>query len=415
MNLLIVGSGAREHAIAWKLKQSKKLKNLYAVPGNPGIAQLATCLSGDVMDFDTIYAHCQERQIDLVVVGPEAPLCAGLVDFLKARGIRAFGPHKAAAQLEGSKAFSKDFMMCHGIPTARYQRFSDAAAAKAALPAYGLPVVIKADGLAAGKGVIIAETLADAERAIEQMIDEGSFGDAGREVVIEEFLTGVEASQICFVDANTILPLDGSQDYKRALDGDKGLNTGGMGNYSPSRLYSKTVQDNIENDILKPLIKGLKEEGITYSGWLFIGLMIKDERAKVIEFNVRFGDPEAESILPRLEDDLLTVIEKSLDDQLGEVELTWSDKHCVVVIMASGVYPQTYQKGKVISGLNDVANCVVFHAGSSQQGDDIVTAGGRVLAVTALGDDLATARELAYQNVAKIDFEGCCYRTDIAK
>ncbi len=415
MNVLIVGSGAREHTIAWKIKQSEQLKNLYAVPGNAGIAQLATCFDGDVMDFENILAICQVNQIDLVVVGPENPLCGGLVDFLEQNGIKAYGPNQKSAMLEGSKAFSKDFMLRHNIPTANYQRFTDAAEAKQALPQFGLPVVIKADGLAAGKGVIIAETVADAERAIDDMMLNAKFGSAGDEVVIEEFLTGIEASQICFVDANTILPLAGSQDYKRALDGDKGLNTGGMGNYSPSRQYSDVVRQNIENEILIPLLKGLKEECLTYSGWLFIGLMIKDEHAKVIEFNVRFGDPEAESIIPRLDNDLLEIIDKSYHNQLSQVDLKWSKKHSVVVIMASGGYPESYQKGKRITGLDDVTDCLVFHAGTKLQDDDIVTNGGRVLAVTALADSLVEARQKAYQNIAKISFEDCFYRNDIAK
>ncbi len=415
MNVLIVGSGAREHTIAWKIKQSDALKQLFAVPGNAGIAQIATCFEGDVMDFDHILTLCKANQIDLVIVGPENPLCGGLVDFLAQHDIQAFGPNKKAAMLEGSKAFSKDFMMRHGIPTAKYKRFTDAALAKQALAQFGLPVVVKADGLAAGKGVIIAETLAEAERAIDDMMLNAKFGNAGDEVVIEEFLTGIEASQICFVDDNMILALAGSQDYKRAGDGDLGLNTGGMGNYSPSRQYSDIVKQNIENEILKPLLRGLQEEGLTYSGWLFIGLMIKDNHAKVIEFNVRFGDPEAESILPRLDNDLLDVIEKAQNNALSEVDLKWTKQHSVVVIMASGGYPENYQKGKVITGLDEVEDCLVFHAGTKQQGDAIVSNGGRVLAVTALADSLAEARQKAYQNIEKISFEDCFYRKDIAK
>lgn len=415
INVLIVGNGAREHAIAWKVAQSSRLDTLYATPQNPGIASFATCFDVDVMDFEGIIALCQLHAIDLVIVGPEAPLCAGLVDVLKHWGIRAFGPQQQAAILEGSKAFAKSFMKKYGIPTAKYQAFSDATAAKAALIDYGLPVVIKADGLAAGKGVVIAETTEQAMLAIDDMLSGKRFGRAGREIVIEEFLNGVEASQICFVDHNTILPMTSSQDYKRALDGDKGLNTGGMGNYSPSRFYSLQLEKTIERDILQPMITGLKAEGITYSGWLFIGLMIKDDVAKVIEFNVRLGDPEAECLLLRLEDDLLVIIENALVDQLAQTTLHWSQQHAVVVIAASGGYPENYQKGKVIQGLTEVDNAIVFHAGTKRVGDDILTNGGRVLAVSCLGNTLEEARAKAYRQVDKISFDDMIYRRDIAK
>ncbi len=415
MNVLIIGSGGREHAIAWKIKQSPKLNKLYALPGNPGIAEIATCIDSNPADFLDVLEHCLAKRIDLVIVGPEVPLCAGLVDYLTKSGIKAFGPHMAAAKLEGSKAYAKEFMIRHNIPTAKYLVFNDAKEAKSALNEFGLPVVIKADGLAAGKGVIIAETLADAETAIDAMILEDKFGVAGREIVIEEFLTGIEASQICFVDHDTIIPLEGSQDYKRAYENDKGLNTGGMGNYSPSKQYDEIVTAQIEKDILKPFIEGLKKDGISYQGWIFIGLMIKDKKAKVIEFNVRFGDPEAQCIIPRLESDLLTVIEACLDNKLSETELVFKKEAAVTVILASQGYPEKYEKGNVIQGVSAVDEAIVFHAGTAIKEGELVTNGGRVLAVTALAENLELARKKVYQQAQKINFKGKMFRNDIAK
>ncbi len=415
MNVLILGSGAREHAIALSISKSSQLDTLYAMPGNPGMAAVATCIAGDIMDFDAVIAACKDNAIDLCIVGPEAPLCAGVVDALKRENIRAFGPHQEAAVLEGSKRFAKNFMLKHGIPAAKFRAFTDPLEARMSVDIFDFPVVIKADGLAAGKGVIIAETVEEARMAVDNMMIMNRFGDAGSEVVIEEYLTGIEASQICIVDNNTILALESSQDYKRALDGDEGLNTGGMGNYSPSRLFDDALKQRVASDILEPFLNGLKEDGLTYSGFIFIGLMIEDGAPKVIEFNVRFGDPEAESILVRLESDLLEVIDKAMDNKLEEVDLKWSDQHSVVVILTSGGYPEAYEKGKVITGLEGIKDAIVFHAGTAQKEGAIVTNGGRVLAVTALGDDLASARDKAYRATEAIAFDGKTFRTDIAK
>ncbi len=410
---MIIGTGAREHALCYAISKSPLLTKLYAVSGNAGIADLAECIDLDVLDFDGIYNACVEKSIELVVVGPEVPLCAGIVDFLTAKGIKTFGPQQSAAILEGSKAFAKDFMIRNGIKTAQYKIFKDYGAALANIGMFGFPVVIKADGLAAGKGVLIAENQSEAEAALKTIFLDKKFGDAGKEIVLEEFLTGIEASQICIIDKNTIIPLSSSQDYKRAEDGDKGLNTGGMGNYSPSTLYTPELEERIDAEILQPFLKGLQKENITYSGFIFIGLMIKNGEPKVIEFNVRFGDPEAESILPRLESDLLELVLKALDNDLKNVELKWKKEHSVVVILASGGYPLTYQKGFEITGIDK--NEIVFHAGTKFDNGKVVTNGGRVLAVTALGETLEKARTKAYEIADKIDFEGKMYRKDIAK
>ncbi len=413
MNVMVIGTGAREHALCYAIAKSPLLTKLYAVSGNAGIADIAKCIALDVLDFDGIYNACLEKKIELVIVGPEVPLCAGIVDFLTAKGIKTFGPQQSAAILEGSKAFAKDFMLRNGIKTAEYKIFKDYDTALAEIDIFGFPVVIKADGLAAGKGVLIAENKAEAEDALKTIFLDKKFGDAGKEIVLEEFLTGVEASQICILDKNTILPLSSSQDYKRAEDGDKGLNTGGMGNYSPSKLYTPELEQRIDKEILQPFLKGLQKENITYSGFIFIGLMIKNGEPKVIEFNVRFGDPEAESILPRLESDLLELILKALDNDLKSATLKWKKEHSVVVILASGGYPLAYKKGFEITGIDE--NEIVFHAGTKFDNDKVVTNGGRVLAVTALGESLEQARQKAYAIADKIDFEGKMYRKDIAK
>lgn len=417
MKVLLIGGGGREHALAWKLAQSPLLTQLFIAPGNPGMADLATLVPIEGTDIDGLVAFSKENGIEFVVVGPEVPLCLGLVDALAAVGIKAFGPHQEAAQLEGSKAYAKEFMIRHNIPTAQYERFDNMEKALAALPKFGLPVVIKADGLAAGKGVVIAETSEDAIAAIKDMMHHSVFGDAGDVIVLEEFLRGIEASQLCFVDGQTILPLESSQDYKRAFDGDLGPNTGGMGTYSPSRLYDKGLQDTINQEVLLPFAKGLIADGIAYQGLIFIGLMIENGQPKVIEFNVRFGDPETQSLMVRLESDLLEVMVKTVDAQLAHCTLKWSEKAAVCVVMASGGYPDTYLKGQVISGL-DAANghqdVQVFHAGTALKDGQIVNSGGRVLNVVATGTDLNDARGKVYGAISEISFEGGFYRTDIA-
>lgn len=415
VKVLLIGGGAREHALAWKLVQSEKLTKLYAAPGNPGIAEIAECVDIGATDIDRLVDFAVDEKIEFVVVGPEDPLCMGIVDRLSDKGIKAFGPHKKAARLEGSKAFSKEFMLRHDIPTAKYGRFDDVAKAVAALPGFGLPVVIKADGLAAGKGVIIALTATEAVEAIKDMLVGNSFGEAGNIVVIEEFLTGIEASELCFVDGQTIVSLESAQDYKRAYDGDLGLNTGGMGTYSPSRLYTDEIKKTINDKVLQPFIKGLKADGLEYQGLVFIGLILKDGQPKVFEFNTRFGDPETQSLMVRLENDLLDIMLKTVDQQLDQVNLTWSEQAAVTLVMAAGGYPEAYKKGDEITGLKDVKNAVVFHAGTKEVDGKIVTNGGRVLSVVAKGDTIEAARTLAYEEMKHIKFKDMMYRTDIAK
>ncbi|MCK8059607.1 MULTISPECIES: phosphoribosylamine--glycine ligase [unclassified Fusibacter] len=415
MRVLLIGGGAREHALAWKLAQSEKLTKLYAAPGNPGIAEIAECVDIGATDIDRLVDFAVDENIEFVVVGPEDPLCMGIVDRLNDKGIKAFGPHKKAARLEGSKAYSKEFMLRHDIPTAKYGRFDDVAKAVAALPGFGLPVVIKADGLAAGKGVIIAQTANEAVEAIKDMLVGNSFGEAGSIVVIEEFLTGIEASELCFVDGNTIVSLESAQDYKRAYDGDLGLNTGGMGTYSPSRLYTDEIKKTINDKVLQPFIKGLQADGLEYQGLVFIGLILKDGQPKVFEFNTRFGDPETQSLMVRLENDLLDVMLKTVAQQLNQVNLTWSDEAAVTLVMAAGGYPEAYKKGDEITGLKEVKNAVVFHAGTKEVDGRIVTNGGRVLSVVAKGDTIEAARTLVYEEMKHIKFKDMMYRTDIAK
>lgn len=414
MNVLILGSGGREHALAWKIKQSPLLDTLYVAPGNAGIAELAEIAPVDMMDAEAIANFAEAKKIGFVVVGPEAPLCEGIADGLRERGIEVFGPSKAAATLEGSKVYAKEFMMKHGIPTAKYQSFSNSEEAIAALDSFGLPVVIKADGLAAGKGVIIPSTKEEASLAIRQIMDEKRFGDSGNEIVLEEFLTGIEASQLCFVDGKRIVPLDSVRDYKRAYDDDKGENTGGMGTFSPNPIIDEAMKAHIYEEILLPFLKGLQADGLDYRGLVFVGLMIKDGAAKVIEFNVRFGDPETQSLLPRLKSDLLELMLKTASQELDSVRLEWDERASVTVIVASGGYPDAYEKGKVISGLDQVEGVRVFHSASAEQGGALVTSGGRVLGVNALAPSIEEARNKVYEELKKIHFEGAFYRSDIA-
>lgn len=422
MKVLIVGGGGREHAIAWKLAQSPKVSKLYCAPGNAGIAAQAECVNIKAEDIDGICGFAKENAIDLAVIGPEVPLAMGIVDKLEACGVRAFGPNAKCSRLEASKAFTKAFLKKHGIPTAGYQEFTEKQALLDAVGIYGYPMVIKADGLAAGKGVVIAENEADARVAIEDMMGEKVFGDAGDKVVVEEFLTGVEASMLCFVDENTIVPMESAQDYKRILDGDKGPNTGGMGTYSPSLVFTPELEKRINDEILQPTLKGFQEDGLDFKGVLFIGLMISGDGPKVIEFNNRFGDPETQSVLSRLDSDLLDIFLAVTENRLSEVEIKWSDKKAVCVVLASGGYPGSYEKGKEITGLDQVdEDVIVFHAGTAAEHicdavscrNAILTSGGRVLGVTALGDTHDEARAKAFDNVKRISFEGMQYRNDI--
>lgn len=411
MKLLVIGSGGREHAILWKMQQSDKVTELFVAPGNAGMKDLATIVPLQVNEKDKLAAFAKEQKIDLTIIGPEAPLVEGIVDTFQDAGLKVIGPHGAAAELEGSKAFAKEFMMRHHIPTADYKEFTNVEKAIAEVDCFGFPTVIKADGLAAGKGVIIAENKSQAVKALKDMMVDKKFDGAGSKIVLEEFLTGVEASVLCFIDNNTIVPMESAQDYKRAFNGDLGLNTGGMGTYSPSLLFNSEIETIVNDEILQPFLKGLKADGLSYKGIIFIGIMIKKTDIKVIEFNVRFGDPETQTIMARLETDLVDIFDAMANDKLSEVEMKWSDHHSVCIMMASGGYPESYEKGKVISGITD--NMLVFHSGTKEENGTLQTNGGRVLGVMGIADSLEMARTKAYSNVSKIQFERAHYRTDI--
>lgn len=421
MKILIVGNGGREHAIAWKLSQSSRVTKLYCAPGNAGIAKEAECVDIKAEDIDGICAFSKEKNIDMVVVGPEVPLSMGIVDALEKEGIKTFGPNKKCAQLEGSKAFTKAFLARHEIPTAGYREFTDKEELKKSVGLYGYPMVLKADGLAAGKGVVIAENETEALKAIEEMMGNKIFGSAGEKVVVEEFLTGIEASMLCFVDGNVIVPMESAQDYKRIFDGDRGPNTGGMGTYSPSLIFTDELEMQIRERILEPTLKGFHADGLDFKGVLFIGLMIGEDGPKVIEFNNRFGDPETQSVLSRLNSDLVDIFEAVIDGALAKQEIKWSDKKAVCVVLASEGYPGNYPKERVITGLENLDKDVkVFHAGTcfGTKKDEngrlpILTNGGRVLGVTATGVTHEEARKKAFSNVEKIYFEGMQYRKDI--
>lgn len=422
MRVLVVGSGGREHAIVWKLAQSPKVSKIYCAPGNAGIAMDAECVNIKAEDIEGICNFAKENYINLAVIGPEVPLAMGIVDELEAAGIKTFGPNKKCAQLEASKAFTKSFLARHNIPTAGYKEYTDKDELLADVGIFGYPMVLKADGLAAGKGVVIAENEEDAKAAIEEMMGDRVFGDAGDKVVVEEFLTGVEASMLCFVDENTIVPMESAQDYKRIFDGDKGPNTGGMGTYSPSLIFNEELEERIRKEILDPTLEGFHKDGLDFKGVLFIGLMISSAGPKVIEFNNRFGDPETQSVLMRLETDLYDIFTAVTDNKLADIDIKWSDKRAVCVVLASGGYPGSYEKGKEITGLNQVdEDVVVFHAGTASQHicdetscrSTVVTSGGRVLGVTAIGATHDEARAKAFDNVKRISFEGMQYRNDI--
>lgn len=418
MKILVIGGGAREHALVWKLARDSRRPTLFCAPGNAGTAALATNLPLPAEDVPALLAWAKTQHPDLTVVGPEVPLCAGLVDAFAEAGLRVFGPCRAAARLEGSKRFAKEIMAAAGVPTARAETFTDAAAARRALARFHLPLVIKADGLAAGKGVVIAQTLAEAETAIAAMLVDGAFGAAGAEVLIEEFLEGEEASILALVDGTHIALLPSSQDHKRINDGDQGPNTGGMGAYSPAPVVTAELLPIIQAQILEPVVAELRRRGIVYRGVLYAGLMIGRNGPQVLEFNCRFGDPETEAVLPRLDGDLIPLLEASIDGTLDEVPVRLLPGACVTVVLAAGGYPGPYAKGLPITGLADAARqhpaAVVFHAGTAVKQGAIVTAGGRVLAVTAVGASLQEAVDRAYAAVAPIHFAGMHFRKDIA-
>lgn len=414
MNVLIVGGGGREHAIAWKLAQSPRVAKIYCAPGNAGISEVAECIPIQVDDIFGLCAFAKESAIDFAVIGPEGPLAAGIVDEFENQGIRVFGPNKKCAQLEASKAFTKQFLERHSIPTARYQEFIDINEAILAIGIYGWPMVIKADGLAAGKGVIIAENHETALSAIKELMSDKVFGSAGDKLVIEEFLTGIEASVLCFVDGKTIVPMASAQDYKKIYDGDKGPNTGGMGSYSPSLIFNEDLEDTIQNQILDPTLSGFMADGLDFKGVLFVGLMIGKDGPKVIEFNVRFGDPETQSVLMRLDTELLDIMESVVEGRLADQQIKWSEDRTICVVLAADGYPGDYSKGHVITGLDAMPEeILVFHGGTQFAGNTTVTSGGRVLGVCARGKTAEEARETVYRNMDKITFNGAQYRKDI--
>jgi len=417
MNILLLGSGGREHALAWKIAASPLVSRLYCAPGNAGIAREAQIVPLDIGDHAAVIAFCRANAIDFVVVGPEAPLVAGIVDDLEAAGIRTFGPRKNAARLEGSKGFPKDICRAHNIPTAAYERFANAVAAKDYVRKQGAPIVVKADGLAAGKGVVVAETLEQAEAAIDMMFA-GGLGEAGAEVVIEEFLTGEEASFFALCDGDNAVPLASAQDHKRAFDNDQGPNTGGMGAYSPAPVMSAEMSARTMNEIIAPTLRAMKAMGTPFKGVLFAGLMITAQGPKMIEYNVRFGDPETQVIMLRLMSDLVPALIASRDGMLKNFDLRWYPQPALTVVMAAKGYPGSYAKGSVISGLDAAAqipDVEIFHAGTREQGGRILANGGRVLNVCARGQTVAQAQKRAYEAIARIDWpEGFC-RSDIGR
>ncbi len=415
-DVLLVGGGGREHALAWKLARSPGLGRMIAAPGNPGIAAHARCVAIKDTAIDQIVALAQQERPDLVVVGPETPLALGLADRLRAAGLAVFGGSAAAARLESSKAFAKDLMARHRIPTARFGTFRDGAAARRFCRELGAPLVVKADGLAAGKGVVICQTIEEADQAVAQCLEARAFGDSGLTVVIEEFLVGEEASFFALSDGTTVLPLVAAQDHKTVLDGDRGPNTGGMGAYSPAPVMDAGMQERVMREIVRPTIAAMAEEGAPYTGVLFVGLMITREGPKVIEFNCRFGDPECQAILPRLEDDLLALLLATATGKGLPTALAFSPQSSVCVVMTSAGYPGAYETGRAITGVEAAAGLPgvnVFHAGTALAGGALVTAGGRVLGVQALGADVAAAIGTAYAAVERIRFDGAHYRRDI--
>ena len=416
MKILVIGSGGREHALAWRLAQAPRVQKVYVAPGNAGTALEEGVENVALSSVEELLAFAQSEGIHLTVVGPEAPLSKGVVDTFRRAGLKIFGPTRAAAQLESSKDFAKAFMVRHGIPTAFYETFSDAAAAHAYLEKYGAPIVIKADGLAAGKGVVVAMTLVEAHQAVDMMLSDNKLGDAGARVVIEEFLTGEEASFIVMVDGKNVLPLATSQDHKRLLDADLGPNTGGMGAYSPAPVVTPEVYARALREVIQPTVQGMEQEGHTYTGFLYAGLMISpDGSIKVLEFNCRMGDPETQPIMLRLKTDLLMLVEHAVNGTLDKVEVEWDRRCALGVVMAAANYPDTPRTGDVITGLpgKGVDDVHVFHAGTQLVDGKVVTSGGRVLCVTALGDSVRMAQRRAYQVADGISFDGCQMRRDI--
>ncbi|HOW35564.1 MAG TPA: phosphoribosylamine--glycine ligase [Candidatus Omnitrophota bacterium] len=417
MKVLVVGSGGREHTLVWKLKQSKRVKEIFCAPGNGGIEALARCVPIKADDIGGLIQFVQGERIDFTVVGPEVPLALGIVDEFEKRNLKIFGPRKMAAQLEGSKVFAKEFMKRHRIPTAAFESFDNCPAAENYIQKVKFPIVIKADGLAAGKGVVICNSLKEAQNVLDEIMTKRVFNEAGNQVVIEECLVGEEASILAISDGENFVMLDSAQDHKRIFDNDQGPNTGGMGAYSPAPVVSKKLFKEIATKVIKPVIDGMKQEGNIFKGVLYAGIMVTAKGPKVLEFNVRFGDPETQAILPRLKTDLLEIMLASCEGRLKGFDLEWDKRSCVCVVVASEGYPGDYEKGKEIAGLEAAArnkDVTVFHAGTVKRNGKILTSGGRVLGVTGLGSGIEQAVKRAYNSVGKIDFEGCYFRKDIA-
>jgi phosphoribosylamine---glycine ligase len=417
MKILVLGSGGREHALAWKLKQSPRAERIFCAPGNAGIAEIGENVAIPISDLAALVGFARENRIDLTVVGPDDALAAGIVDLFVKQGLRVFGPSKMAARIESSKIFAKELMRKQRIPTAQAGMFERSDDALRFCDQLGFPIVIKADGLALGKGVIIAPDAESARSTIDEMMNQGRFGEAGRRVVVEEFLRGTECSLHALVEGKNYRLLESARDHKRAFDGDVGPNTGGMGAFSPANNWNSKLQSQFEEEIIRPALHGLLAEGITFRGLLYPGLMITGDGARVLEFNCRFGDPETQAILPRMKSDLLPLLEATIDEKIGNYSIEWDQRPAVTVVLASNGYPNKYETEKVISGLDEAAkleNVQIFHAGTSRVCNEIVTAGGRVMAVTALGSTIEAARARAYDAVSRIHFENCHYRRDIA-
>ena len=416
MNILVVGGGGREHAICWKLNKESNVEKIYCAPGNAGISNIAQCVNIEDSDIDGLVSFAKENEIDLTIVGPEIPLVAGIVDVFAKENLKIFGPNKKCAQLEGSKAFSKEFMIRHNIPTAKYKEYIDLEKAIEEIDYFGYPVVIKADGLAAGKGVVISENREDAIKTLKEMMADKKFGSAGDKIVIEEFLKGIETSILAFVDNDTIVPMVSAKDHKKVYDGETGLNTGGMGTFSPSEIYTEELAKEIKEKVLDKTLEGFQKDDLKYKGILFVGLMITDDGAKVLEYNVRFGDPETQSVLFRLDTDLNKIMNAILDNNLKNIDIKYSKEESICVMLTSGGYPEAYEKGKVITGLENLdSDIVVFHSGTKFDGDNIVTNGGRVIGITSKGSSVKEASNKVYENIKKINFEGMHYRKDIWK
>ncbi len=419
MKILIVGSGGREHALAWKIAQNKKVEKIWCAPGNAGIGEIAECVPIGAMEFEALADFAEKNGVDLTVVGMDDPLVGGIVDVFEAKGLRVFGPRKNAAIIEGSKAFSKELMKKYNIPTAGYETFTDADAALKYLETSDYPIVLKADGLALGKGVLICKDHDEAAAGVKEIMLDKKFGTAGNTMVVEEFLTGREVSVLSFVDGKTIKTMASAQDHKRALDNDEGLNTGGMGTFSPSPFYTKEVEDFCNQYVFQPTVDAMRAEGREFKGIIFFGLMLTEKGPRVLEYNARFGDPEAQVVLPRMKNDIVEVMEACVDGTLDQIDLEFSDEACVCVVLASGGYPVAYKKGYEISGLEELKKepgVVVFHAGTKLSDTGaFLTNGGRVLGVSALGEDLKAARANAYAAAAKIDFKDKHFRHDIGK